>query len=117
MPETVRQKAQNFALGHFLTEYPLDATFEEVLEMVRTESGKVCPVDPYFFNTSDDALVDLITCMATALEAEFDSPPRKVLIVVNGGVADVLECPDDVTVTIRDFDNDETTVENERVSG
>ena len=48
-----------------------------------------------------DTLCEKINCPSSPV------PPRKVLIQVEDGVAEVLECPDDVDVTIDDKDGQE----------
>lgn len=63
-------KYQLFALDHFLTDYPKDASFEEIVEMVEDEDEDVCHWEPYE-NLWGEHVAEMITDMARELEVVF----------------------------------------------
>lgn len=63
-------KYQLFAVDHFLADYPEDASFDEVIDLVEDEDESVCHWEPYesFWG---EHIAEMITDMARELEAVF----------------------------------------------
>jgi hypothetical protein len=64
-------KYQTFALGHFLSDYPDDASFDQIIELVEQEDEAIMHWEPYesFWG---EHLATMITGMARALKEQFN---------------------------------------------
>lgn len=64
-------KYQTFAVGHFLSDYPDDTSFDQIIELVEQEDETIRHWEPYesFWG---EHLADMITGMARSLEETFN---------------------------------------------
>jgi len=69
---TIKEKAQKFALGQYLTEYNTEATFEEILVTIKEGDYDKFKVWDTFENYNREFLVDLIEMMVEELEMTFN---------------------------------------------
>lgn len=69
---TIKEKAQKFALGQYLTEYNTEATFEEILVTIKEGDYDKFKVWDTFENYNCEFLVDLIEMMVEELEMTFN---------------------------------------------
>lgn len=68
----LREKALAFAVSHYLSFYPEDKSFNEIIEMVRqNEWGEELTAWEPFEDSSGDWLADQIEIMASVLEVTF----------------------------------------------
>lgn len=63
-------KYQLFAVDHFLSGYPDDASFEEIIQMVEDEDEEISHWEPYE-NFWGEHVAEMIEDMARDLEAVF----------------------------------------------
>lgn len=64
------KKSQRFALDHYLSSYPHDVEFQEILELIEKESGEIVVWEP-FENEQPTHLIDYISHMANEIESKF----------------------------------------------
>ena len=67
--EQLRERAQKIALGQYLSEYPKEKTFDEVLEAIKTNDGSVLVWEP-FENDSVEHIAEMIVYFADFQEYE-----------------------------------------------
>lgn len=64
---------ERFALSQFLSEYPEDKTFHEILEMIEdSENDDVLLFDPFYY-IEPEVLTEIISELAYSLRDEFVS--------------------------------------------
>lgn len=59
-----------FALGWFLSDYPEDKSFEEILDMIAEETDDISPIE-YYQDFWGSHLADMIRDLSIALERDF----------------------------------------------
>lgn len=65
-------KFQQFAVNHYLSDYRMLATFEEITDALnQTDYEDVTPLDFYSTNLSGEEIADEIIQMASDLEKKF----------------------------------------------
>lgn len=59
-------KFERYAIGHYLTDYPYDSSFDEIIELVEQESEKITVWEPFELYPVEE-ITDLIAHMKQSL--------------------------------------------------
>lgn len=59
-------KFEQYAINHYLSDYPHDRTFDEIIELIENESDDVCVWEPFEYYPTEE-IIDFIEHMKHSL--------------------------------------------------